>query len=113
MAVIMGWILWGIVVFLALAWAYGCRNVTASGQPPQWGTVVLTLFWWVIAVVFLVSGANKLHILWAAPVAFVLSFLVSPPMGIPLLSPIVLGVAQAFMAVVTLGVKQGEKGSLE
>ena len=113
MAVTVGWIAWGIVALLALTWAYGCRNAMASGQPPQWGTTVLTLFWWVVALVFLFSHANKLHILWAAPAAFVLSFLVSPPMGIPLLSPAVLGVAQAFMTVVTLGVKKEVKGGLE
>jgi hypothetical protein len=110
---IIGWIIWGVVAFLALGWAYGCRNMKSSGQPPQWGTVVLTLFLWVIVIFFLVSGANKLHILWAAPVAFVLSFVISPPMGIPLLSPIVLGIAQAFMAVVTIGVEQGTKDCLK
>jgi hypothetical protein len=108
MALTIGWVLWGIVALLALGWAYGCRNAVASGQPPQWGTVVLTLFWWVVALVFLFSHANTLHILWAAPLAFVLSFLVSPPMGIPVLSPLVLGIAQAFMTVVTLGAKQRE-----
>lgn len=113
MALTVGWIAWGIVALLALTWAYGCRNAMASDQPPQWSTTVLTLFWWVLALVFLFSHANKLHILWAAPAAFVLSFLVSPPMGIPLLSPVVLGVAQAFMTVVTLGVKKEVKGGLE
>jgi amino acid transporter len=113
MAAIIGWILWCAVVFLALGWAYGLRNIPASGQPQTWGTVVLALFWWVIALVFLFSHANKLQILWAVPVAFVLSFFVSPPVGIPVLSPIVLGVAHPFLTVVTLGVKQGEKGPVE
>jgi amino acid transporter len=113
MALIVGWILWCVVVLLALGWAYGLRNIAASGQPQTWGTVVLALFWWVIALVFLFSHANKLHILWAAPVAFVLSFLVAPPVGIPVLSPIVLGVAHAFLTVVTLGVKRADKGSPE
>ena len=113
MALTIGWVLWGIVALLALGWAYGCRNAMASGEPLQCGTTVLTLFWWVVALVFLFSHANKLHILWAAPAAFVLSFLVSPPMGIPVLSPVVLGVTQAFMTVVTLGVKKEVKGGLE
>ena len=113
MALAIGWVAWGVVAFLALAWAYACRNAMASGEPPQWSSVVLTLFWWVVALAFLFSHANKLHILWAAPAPFVLSFFVSPPMGIPLLSPVVLGVAQAFVTVVTLGVKKEVKGGLE
>lgn len=103
---LIGWILWTIIAFLALGWSYGCRHALASGEPPQWGTAVLTLFWWVLAVTFLCLRVNKLHILWAAPVAFVASFLVSPPMNIPLISPLVLGAARIFMRVITLGVKK-------
>ena len=106
MTTILGWIAWGIVAFLAVAWTYGCRRSVASGVPPQWGTAVLTLFWWIVAVVFVVSGANKLHIFWAAPVAFLLSFLVSPPITIPLVSPLVLMATRVFMTIVTLGIEK-------
>jgi hypothetical protein len=106
MPAIIGWIAWGIVTFLAIAWTYGCRKSVASGVPPQWGTAVLTLFWWIVAGVFLISGANKLHIFWAAPLAFFLSFLVSPPLNIPFVSPLVLMATRIFMSVVTLGIKK-------
>jgi hypothetical protein len=103
---IAGWIAWGVVALLALGWAYGCRNLSATGQSVAWGTAVLTLFWWIIAIVFIATPLNKLHIIWLTPVAFALSFLVAPPMGIPMISPIVLLVTRIFLAVITLGVEK-------
>lgn len=66
---------------------------------------MLTLFWWIIAVTFLVSPLSKIHILWVAPAAFVISFVLSPPMGVPILSPVLLVMARIFVHLVSLGVE--------
>jgi hypothetical protein len=62
-----------------------------------------------IAILFLVFGWNKLHILWVAPVAhFAAQALVIG--GIPILSPIVLFATRIFLFIVLIGV---EKPNLE
>jgi len=102
---IIGWIIWGILAFFAVSFAFGCRSYTKSGQGFQWATGVQTFFFWAIAISFLVFGWNKLHILWMTPVAFFAAqFLVL--VGIPILSPIVLFATRMFLFVVLFGVKK-------
>lgn len=103
MGTALGWVAWGIVAILALAWAYGCRNCVASGQRLDHTNALLTLFWWVIALVFLVSDISKLHIFWIAPSAWLLAFLLSPLVGIPVLSPLFSLIAQVFVRLITTG----------
>ncbi|MDW8356228.1 MAG: hypothetical protein RMK57_17045, partial [Bryobacterales bacterium] len=86
---VIGWIAWATVVYVALSFAYGCRQYIASGQGFTWTTGVLTLFWWVIALFFLVTDVNKLHIIWLVPVAFVLAQFIGI-VGIPVISPLVM-----------------------
>jgi hypothetical protein len=102
---IISWIVWGILAFFAITFAFGCRRSAKSGQGFQWATGVQTLFFWIIAILFLVFGWNKLHILWITPVAFFLSqFLVLG--GIPILSPIVLFATKIFFYIILIGVKK-------
>lgn len=99
---IIGWVAWTFSAYLALTWAYSCRRMVRSGQSFQWATAVQTFFCWVIAVVFLFSSLNKLHILWLLPVLFFgAQFLVLA--GVPILTPVVLFLTQIFMKLVLVG----------
>ena len=102
---VIGWIAWVGVVFLAVTFAYGCRKCAAAGQDFQWATGVQTFFWWVIAVVFLITPFNKLHIIWLVPLGFFLAQFVALA-GIPILSPLILLVTRMFLALVLIGVKR-------
>jgi len=99
---IIGWVAWTFSTYLALSFAYGCRRMIRSGRSFQWATAVQTFFWWVIAVVFLFTPFNKLHILWLLPVLFFgAQFLVLS--SVPLLTPAVLFLTRIFMKLVLLG----------
>lgn len=102
---IIGWIVWGILFFLAISFAFSCRVYAKSGKEFQWATGVQTFFFWIIAILFLIFEWNKIHILWVAPTAFfVAQFLV---LGrVPILSPLVLFVTRIFLNVVLIGIKK-------
>jgi DNA-directed RNA polymerase subunit RPC12/RpoP len=101
---IIGWVFWAILVFFAVSFAYGCRTYAKLGHGFQWATAIQTFFCWLIAILFLVFGWNKLHILWVAPIAFFSAqFLV---LGVPILTPIVLFATKMFLAIILLGVRK-------
>lgn len=102
---IIGWIAWGILVFLAISFVFSCRVYAKSGKEFQWATGVQTFFFWIIAILFFIFGWNKLHILWVVPAAFfVAQFLV---LGrVPILSPLILFVTRIFLNIVLIGIKK-------
>jgi len=96
------WVTWSIVVLLALYFAYGCRAYAKSGRSFNLTVGVQTFFFWTIAIVFLVFGWNKLHMLWVTPIAFFAAlFLVLG--NVPILSPLVMFATRKFLSVVLLG----------
>lgn len=101
MSEIVGWIIWVFDAYLALAFAYGCRRYATRDVGFQLATGVQTLFWWVIAIVFLLTPWNKLHIIWLLPLGFFSAQLIALG-SIPVISPIVLFVTRLFL----LGVKR-------
>jgi len=101
---IAGWIVWALLAFLAIGWAIGARTYTKAGANFHMATAVQTFFFWAIAVTFLITDWNKLHILWAAPVSFFLAQLLVIG-GIPILSQIVILLTTAFMAIILIGVR--------
>jgi len=108
---IFGWIVWGIVAFLAVSFAWGCRSYAKAGQGFQWATGVQTFFWWIIAIIFLIFKWNKLHILWVAPIAFFSAqFLVLG--GVPILSPIILSATRMFLSIILIGIEKPEEISI-
>ena len=102
---IIGWIIWAVLAYYAVLFAFGCRRFAKSGQGFQLATGVLTFFFWVIAILFLIFRWNKLHILWVVPAAFFSAqFLVHG--GIPILSPLVLFATRIFLFFILIGVKK-------
>jgi len=102
---IIGWIIWAMLAFFAASFAFGCRTYMKSGQSFQWATGIQTFFFWLIAILFLVFGWNKLHILWVTPVAFFAAQFLAIG-GIPILSPIALFATRAFLSIILIGVKK-------
>lgn len=59
-----------MLVFFAFSLTLGCWKYIKAGQGFQMATGVQAIFFWIIVVLFLVFGWNKIHILWIAPLAF-------------------------------------------
>lgn len=108
---IIGWMAWAFSAYLALSFAYGCRKTVRSKSfyyPLLLPTAVQTLFWWVIAIVFLFTPFNKLHILWLLPVLFFgAQFLVHS--RILILTPVILFLTRIFMTLVLFGTSTSKK----
>ncbi len=100
-----GWIIWLIVAFLAVSWAYGMRTYAKAGQPFQRATAVQTFFLSVISLVFLLTDYSKLHILWVGPVCFLGAIFLALS-GIPILSPLVMLATRVFVEIVLVGVQR-------
>jgi hypothetical protein len=104
---IIGWVVWGIIAFLAISFAWGCRSYTKSGQGFQWATGVQTFFWWIITIIFLIFEWNKLHILWIASIAFFSAQFLAMG-GVPILSPIILTATRMFLGIILIGLDNPE-----
>ena len=98
-----GWISWGIIGFLALSFAWGCRSYVKAGHGFQQATGVQTFFWWFIFILFLIFGWNKLHILWIAPIAFFSAQYLALG-NIPILSSAVLFLTKIFFHIILVGI---------
>jgi len=100
---IIGWIVWVALAFFAFSLAFGCRTCAKAKEGFSWATAVQAFFFCVSAILFLIFGWNKLHILWVAPVAFFTAqFLVLS--RIPILSSLVLFATGAFLKIILIGV---------
>lgn len=98
--IVIGWVVWALAAGFTLAWTYSCRLSARSGQlladtAALKSYVVYTPVFWIIILFFLFSPANKLHILWLLPAAWITGpiygFLVQVP-GLILVRLILLGV---------------------
>ena len=67
---IIGWIIWFIMVLFAISLTFGCWKYIKAGQGFQLATGVQALFFWIIAVLFLIFEWDKIHIIWMAPLSF-------------------------------------------
>ena len=102
---VLGWFAWCFSSYMAISNFIGCRMYVNSGRSFTWATAIQTLFWWVIAIVFLFASINKLHILWLIPVSFFSAQFLSLS-NIPIISPFVLFVTKLFMNLVLIGCKK-------
>lgn len=72
---IVGYIVYGIGVILAIAWMLGIRTHTKSGQGVTISTVNTTMLFIVSLVFVTVFKLSPLHLLWMYPASFVLGML--------------------------------------
>jgi hypothetical protein len=102
---IVGWIVWAIVVYLALTFAWGCRTYMKAGCGFQWATGVQTFYLWVIALLFVIFDWSKLHMLWVTPILFFSAqFLVL--VGVPVVRPIILFATWVFLRLILIGINK-------
>jgi len=74
--IIIGWIVWAFVAFLAITFPIGIYGKFKKGEGVQKATIYQTIAFIIIAIVFLLTDWNKLHIIWVAALSFIImSFL--------------------------------------
>lgn len=67
---IIGWIIWGVLIFLATSLTFGCWKYIKEGRGFQLATGIQALLFWIVAILFLTFGWNKVHIIWVTFLAF-------------------------------------------
>jgi|GEM_PF-914991 len=72
---IIGYVVYGIGVLLAVGWLIGIRTYTNSGQGVTMSTVNSTLLFIVSLALIPILQLNPLHLLWMYPAGFVLGTL--------------------------------------
>jgi hypothetical protein len=99
--IIVGWIIWGLLVCVALTWTWGIRVYMKRGQgePVQFTTATQTMFLWFIVILFSIFNWNKLHILWVVPISIFLAQLLIIG-GIPILSSIFQNLTKLFLKII-------------
>lgn len=79
--VIIGWIVWAFVAFLAVTFPIAIYQKHKKNEAVQIATVVQTICFAIITIIFILSGWNKLHILWIAPLSFVIASILAYSIG--------------------------------
>lgn len=81
-----GWIIWGTLVFFAINWTFGIFYYLKTGKSVTKAIILQTASFWIIAVAFLLTGWNKLHLIWLVPLVYLIEMILSPSLfvGIPL-----------------------------
>jgi len=97
---IVRWVLWCIVLWFALSFSYGCRRVIEQGKDFHRITAVQAFLWCIIAIVFLFSDVEKLHILWLIPLVFFGTGIV---VQIPVIGQLLSLMSGVFMTVILFG----------
>lgn len=69
---ILGYIGFGLLVFLALTWVYGVRKELGAGVPTIFGA----LYFLIAVISIMVTEADKLNTIWIIPLGFILMYLV-------------------------------------
>jgi len=73
---LLGWLNWMVAVVLAISWTIGCWRTARSPEGVSWAPVIQALSFYIVSVLFLVFGWNKMHILWLLPlIVFVAPFI--------------------------------------
>jgi hypothetical protein len=123
---VLGWIAWVGTAYLAVSFAYGCRQHADKGLrvgvqrttdsmelrdlievQAAVMSEVQAFFCFAVAVVFLVSPLNKLHLFWLVPAGY---FVAPMLLRTPIVSPLLLLGTRAFLALVLKGGKKGGAG---
>lgn len=68
---ILGYILYGVLLLLALSWMWGVRTTPNI----QYATVFGSFYFFLLSILFPFLHTNYLHLLWLIPAGFVLQFL--------------------------------------
>lgn len=100
---LIGWVLWLLLLLLALSWLRGVRRYVSKGESVSYYTIIQTTFLWVILLTFLFASLNKLHILWVTPLAFFGTYVL---LAIPVLGGAILSISKIFTTIMCTGVKK-------
>lgn len=100
---ILGFISFGVLVFLASTWVYGVRKELGAGVSATFGA----LYFLIAAITLIVTEADKLNSLWIIPLGFILMYLVVKlSVYLPILYAPIKWVVSIFAGIVRLGIPQ-------
>ena len=100
---IIGYLLYVVLLFLALTWMFGVRVTPA----PMYPTILGSFYFTILAITFPFLSDNFLHLLWLIPLGFIVSF-VSNIIFIPrlvLLDPLLRGILNVYSGILKLGLR--------
>jgi hypothetical protein len=80
---VVGWGIWACVMILAVSWTSGCRIYAHRAEGVSILTLHQTLSFWILGFLFYITDWSKLHVLWAAPTAYISSYLLLHPRFLP------------------------------
>lgn len=103
-----GWIIWASLVFGTFSLCFCCRKWVQGGIPFSMTTAIQAFFFFVLALTFLFIPLSKLHILWMAPVLFLMAQYLALT-KVPIISPIVFALSTIFMNLLLIGTRKSEK----
>lgn len=77
MLLLLGWVGYFLLLIIAASWTR-CIYLYSKSKKPVTKTIILqTISFWIILIFFTLTKFNKIHILWIAPLVFLIDVVVS------------------------------------
>jgi len=100
---IVGYILYAILIFITITWAYGVRV-----KPLVYPTVLSSLYFLITAIVFSLTEISKIHLLWVMPLVYLGAFLNITLMQIPIISTLLKIICDIYASILRIGIDKAK-----
>ena len=103
---IIGWILYGVLLFLTVGWMMGVRYKADVIYP----TVLGSIYFLALSIVVPLVGINKVHLLWLLPLVYVMTLgnTYIWAYRVPVISKLLSGVCDIYTSALRVGMRRGE-----
>ena len=96
---ILGYILFAVLWFIAVVWAYGVRI-----RPVVPATAASALYFLILALIVTFSDIEKIHLVWLIPVLYVMGFINPILINLPLIGYVLTMLASLYALILRLGI---------
>lgn len=96
-----GYILYAILLFITVVWAYGIRI-----KPVVYPTILTGFYFLVALLVFSLSAINKIHLIWVIPFIYIVSFINVFLIQVPTISIPLKIICDIYASIIRIGKKR-------
>ncbi len=96
---IIGYILYGILLFITVGWIYGVRV-----KPIIYPTILTSIYFLITLLIFSFSDTNKIHLIWVVPIIFISGFFNVRLLFIPIISVTLKIICDVYTEIIRIGI---------
>lgn len=78
MVFIVGLIIYTLLFIVTISWTFGIYYYLKTKKRVTKATILQTISFWIILVIFAFTGWSKIHLIWFVPLIFIVETILSP-----------------------------------